>query len=82
MPNMKTIINAHNHKIIYPKTITKERTFNCEDKGKCQVSQNCFINNTFKKHYYVNQPTLQRENLIQNSRNYIQAAILKPPKII
>ena len=40
MPNMKAIVNSHNHKITNPETITKERTCNCTDKAKCPLSQN------------------------------------------
>ena len=40
LPNMKTIINSHNHKVTNPKTITKDRTCNCMDKAKCPLSQN------------------------------------------
>ena len=35
LPNMKTIINSHNHKITNPKTITQDRTCNYVDKAKC-----------------------------------------------
>ena len=48
MPNTKTIINSHNHKISNPKTITKERTCNSADKAKCPLTQNCLINNIYK----------------------------------
>ena len=49
MLNMKTIINSCNHKIINPKTITKERTCNCIDKAKCPPSQSRLINNIIYK---------------------------------
>ena len=49
MPNMKTNINSHNHKITNSKTITKERTCNYVDKAKCLLSQNCLINNIIYK---------------------------------
>ena len=49
LPNMKTIINSHNHKITNPKTITKDRTCNCVDKAKCPLSQNCLVNNIIYK---------------------------------
>ena len=45
MPNMKTIINSHNHITDNPKTITKKRIYKCVDKTKCPLSQNCLINN-------------------------------------
>ena len=48
MPNTKTIINSHNHKISNPKTITKERTCNSVNKAKCPLTQNCLINNIYK----------------------------------
>ena len=68
LPNMKTIINSHNHKITNPKTITKDRTCNCVDKAKCPLSQNCLV----KQHHLqssinVNKPTLQRKNLLQHN---------------
>ena len=49
MSNMKTIINSHNHKISDTKTITEQRTCNCIDKAKCQLSLNCFIENIIFK---------------------------------
>ena len=49
MPNMKTIITSHNHKITNPKTITKERTCNCVDKAKCLLRQNCLTSNIIYK---------------------------------
>ena len=35
---MKTVINSHNHKVTNPKTITKDRTWNCVDKAKSLVN--------------------------------------------
>ena len=50
LPNMKAIINSHNHKVANTKTITKDRTCNCVDKAKCPLSQNCFsLTTSFKK---------------------------------
>ena len=49
LPNMKTVINSHNHKITNPKTITKDRTCNCVDKATCSLSQNCLVNNILCK---------------------------------
>ena len=46
---MKTIINSRNHKITNPKTITKDRTCNCVDKGKCPLSWNCLVNSSIYK---------------------------------
>ena len=46
---MKSIINSHNHKVTYPKTITKDRTCNCVDKVKCTLSKNCLVNNIIYK---------------------------------
>ena len=46
---MKTVINSHNHKVANPKTITKYRTWNCVDKAKCLLSQNCLVNNIIYK---------------------------------
>ena len=43
--SMKTIINSLNHKITNPKTISKCRTWNCLDKGKCALKQNCLVSN-------------------------------------
>ena len=49
LPNRKTIINWHNHKITNPKNIIKDRTCNCVDKAKCTLSQNCLVNNIIYK---------------------------------
>ena len=49
LPNIKTIINSHNHKVTNPKTITKGRTCNCVDKAKCPLTQNCLVNNIIYK---------------------------------
>ena len=43
MPNIKTVINSHNHKITNPKIITKEGSCNCVYKAKCLLSQNFLI---------------------------------------
>ena len=47
-PNMKAMINSHNHKVTYPKTIIKDRTCNCVGKAKCPLSQNWLVNNIYK----------------------------------
>ena len=49
MPNMKTTINSHNHKITYLKAITKERICNYTCTEKCPLSQNYLINNIIYK---------------------------------
>ena len=49
LPNMKTMINSHNHKVTNPKAITKDRTCNCVDKAKCTLSQNFLANNNIYK---------------------------------
>ena len=46
---MKTIISSHNHKVTNPKTITKDRTYNCMDKAKCSLRKNYLINNIIYK---------------------------------
>ena len=66
MPNMKTIINSHNYKITSQKTITKVRTYNCIDKAKCTLSQNCLINNIIYK-AVLTSTNLQRKNLLPPS---------------
>ena len=45
----KAIINSHNQEATNPKTITKDRTYNCVDKAKCTPSQNCLVNNIIYK---------------------------------
>ena len=67
MPNMKAIINSHNHKIISPEVITKKRTCNCADKAKCPLSQTASLTTSFTSSINVNQPTLQRKNLLRHS---------------
>ena len=49
LPNMKTVINSHSHKVTNSKTITNDRTCNCADKAKCPFSQNCLVNNIIHK---------------------------------
>ena len=49
MPNTKTMINSHNHKITNPKAFTKQRTCNCLYNAKCPLSQKCLINNIIYK---------------------------------
>ena len=46
MPNMNTIINSHNNKIINPPTPpTNQRTCNCMRKDLCPMNQNCLASN-------------------------------------
>ena len=46
MPNINTIINSHNNKIINPPTPpTEQRTCNCMKKEQCPVNQNCLASN-------------------------------------
>ena len=49
LPNIKTIINSHNHKVTNPKTITTDGTHNCIDKARCPLSQNCLVKNIIYK---------------------------------
>ena len=52
MPNMDTIVKAHNSKILrkveHPQT-TNERSCNCRDKTKCPVGNNCLQANVVYK---------------------------------
>ena len=82
MSNMKTIINSHNQKNTNPKIINKEITYNCVNKAKYLLSKNFLKQHHLQSSININQPTLQRKNLLWHSWNYIQAAILQPPKII
>ena len=41
MRNMKTTINSHNAKILFPKKRTEQRTSNCLNKGNCPLEQKC-----------------------------------------
>ena len=46
MPNINTIINSHNNKIINPPTPpTEQRTCNCMKKEQCPMNQNCLASN-------------------------------------
>ena len=45
MPNIKSIINAHNKKILSPNRQLEERTCNCTRKETCPMNQNCLISN-------------------------------------
>ena len=39
--NIKTIINSHNAKILFPKNSTEQRTCNCLNKDNCPLEQKC-----------------------------------------
>ena len=41
MPNIKSIINAHNKKILSPNRPLDERTCNCIRKETCPMNRNC-----------------------------------------
>ena len=41
MPNMETIINKHNYKILNPKSINNEKFCNCRNKDRCPLNGNC-----------------------------------------
>ena len=45
MPNIKSIINAHNKKVLSPQQQPDERTCNCIRKERCPMSQNCLVSN-------------------------------------
>ena len=45
MPNMKTIINGHNKKLLTLPTDNPNRTCNCMNKDKCPMNQNCLATN-------------------------------------
>ena len=47
LPNIKSIINSHNRKILYP-TIGR-RTCNCINTSQCQLQQRCLSNNILYK---------------------------------
>ena len=49
MPNMKSIINMHNKKIINPPIKNQERACNCINKLDCPLQQKCLITNTIYK---------------------------------
>ena len=45
MPNLKTITTIHTiKKFLIPRPIIKGRTYNCVDKAKFPLSQNCLVN--------------------------------------
>ena len=47
--NIKTIINSHNSKILFPKKSTEQRTCNCWNKGTCPLEQKCLTTNIVYK---------------------------------
>ena len=49
LPNIKSIINAHNRKIIYPSPTIGRRTCNCINISQCPLQQNCLSNNILYK---------------------------------
>ena len=77
MPEMKTNINSHNHKINNPNSISNNRTCYCVHKAKWPLNQNCLINNINYKAVLTSANPRYKKKF-----NYIQAAIRKPPKII
>ena len=49
MRNIKSIINSHNAKILFPKRSTEQRTCNCLNKAKCPLEQKCLTTNIVYK---------------------------------
>ena len=49
MPNMKSIINMHNRKIISPKINVQERKCNCINKASCPLKEKCLTNSLVYK---------------------------------
>ena len=47
--NIKTIINSHNAKILFPKKSTEQRTCNCLNKVNCPLEQKCLMTNIVYK---------------------------------
>ena len=47
--NIKTIINSHNAKIVFPKNSTEQRTCNCLNKVNCPLEQKCLTTNIVYK---------------------------------
>ena len=49
MRNIKSIINSHNAKILFPKKSTEQRTCNCLNKVNCPLEQKCRTTNIVSK---------------------------------
>ena len=65
MLNMEKNIISRNHKITYPKTITKKGTCKCIDKAKCLLSQNCLNSNIIYKAVLTSiKPKMHRKDLL------------------
>ena len=47
--NIKTIINAHNAKILFPKKCTEQRACNCLNKDNFPLEQKCLTTNIVYK---------------------------------
>ena len=47
--NIKTIINSHNAKILFPKKSTEQRTWNCLNIDNCPLEQKCITRNIVYK---------------------------------
>ena len=47
--NIKSIINSHNAKILFPKKSTEQRTCNCLNKVNCPLEQKCLTTNIVYK---------------------------------
>ena len=49
LPNIKSIINAHNRKVLYPSPAISRRTCNCINTSQCPLQQRCLSNNILYK---------------------------------
>ena len=45
MPNIKSVINAHNKKVLSPTNVNDERTCNCRRNAICPLDNNCLTKN-------------------------------------
>ena len=45
LPNIKSIIRAHNRRILYPSSVIGRRTYNCINIPPCPPQQMCLSNN-------------------------------------
>ena len=69
LPNIKSIINAHNRKILYPSQTVSRRTSNCINISRYPLQQNCLSNNIL---YQANASPVG-----ENSENKVEYGICK-----
>ena len=69
--NIKTVINSHNAKILFPKKCTEQRTCNCLNKDNFPLEQNVSLQISFTK--------LKSHQAMEIIKKKFISAHMKPP---